>query len=54
MKKSYLVGILMAVLAGLRAAGIVSDVLYDAILALLAGAGITTMRAAVSKNGSGQ
>ena len=54
MKRSYLVGILMAVLAGLRAAGIINDQIYEAILALLGGAGIMTLRAAVSKNGNGK
>lgn len=51
MKKTYLVGLLTFALGGLKAMGWIDETAFQTILVLLGGAGIMTMRAAISKNG---
>jgi hypothetical protein len=51
MKKTYLVGVLLFALGGIKAMGWIDEGTYQAILAILSGAGMMTLRAAVAKNG---
>jgi len=46
-KKTYIVAILMAALSAVRALGLIDEGTYQAILALLSGLGLATLRAGV-------
>lgn len=47
-KKTYLVAVLMFALAGLKGIGLIDEPTYQTIMGLLAGLGLTTLRAAVT------
>ena len=48
-KKSYLLGFLMVLAAGLHAQGYINDSLYATLQSVLLGGGVMALRAAISK-----
>jgi hypothetical protein len=48
-KKTYIVAVMMALAAGLKALGILDPVMYEALMGMLAALGFGALRAGVEK-----
>lgn len=49
LKKTYMVAVLAAVVAGLKFSGVITEDFYQLLMGLLASGGVATVRAAISK-----
>lgn len=48
--RSYIIGFLIVVVAGLKALGYINEAVFEALMGFLTGGGILSLRAAISKS----